>query len=228
MDITIDYLERKFDEFNNQIFKGELPKIPLKISDVKGFIGLCSYKTKFGDDRNTLVPYDFSISINSRLDLPENEIEDTIIHEMIHYYVGYKQLEDASAHGPLFKTMMNLINEQFGRHITISHKCTDDEEEQSIDTSRRWHIIACVEQADGKFGVKVLPRIIEKIIAFNNKVMASGKVSKIELFMTDEPYFNRFPTSAAAYVTFVDKEEISKYLTDARHLTIEGNEIIEW
>ena len=137
MDITIEYLERKFDEFNNQIFKGELPKIPLKVTDVKGFIGLCSYKRKFGDDNNTLVPYDFSISINSRLDLPENEIEDTIIHEMIHYYVGYKQLEDASSHGPVFKTMMNLINEKFGRHITISHKCDAEEAEQSSRDHRR-------------------------------------------------------------------------------------------
>ena len=52
--------------------------------------------------------------------------------------------------------------------------------------------------------------------------------TKIDLFMTDEPYFNRFPTSSAAYVIFVDKDEIYSHLSNARHMIIDGNEIVEW
>ena len=44
---------------------------------------------------------------NTRVDLPEREVEDTIIYEMIHYHIGYNWLEDASAHGPLFLSIMN-------------------------------------------------------------------------------------------------------------------------
>ena len=51
--------------------------------------------------------YDFKLRINKRIDLPEQEIEDIIIHEMIHYHIAYNGIKDTSTHGRVF---MNKIS----------------------------------------------------------------------------------------------------------------------
>ena len=123
MKATIPYVEKKFEEFNQLIFDGKLPKLPIELSDAKSFLGLCVYKK-----RRTLlgkvVCYDFKLRINTRIDLDEAEVEDIIIHEMIHYYIGYNGIVDSSAHGRVFRQLMMEINERYGRHIRVSHKPT--------------------------------------------------------------------------------------------------------
>ena len=120
MKATVPYIEKKFEEFNRQMFGGKLSKIPVELSDAKTFLGQCVFKKRRKPIGKTEL-YDFRLRINTRVDLPEREIEDTIIHEMIHYYIGYNKLEDASAHGPLFLSIMNEINRKFGRNLTVSH-----------------------------------------------------------------------------------------------------------
>ena len=77
------YIEKKFEEFNRQMFAGKLPPIPIELSDAKTFLGQCVFKirrTLFGKSEK----YECRLRINTRIDLPEQDIEDTIIHEMIH------------------------------------------------------------------------------------------------------------------------------------------------
>ena len=116
---TISYVERKFAEFNRQMFAGQLPKLPIELSDAKTFLGKCVYRKRVKPNGKT-ENYDFRLRINTRIDLPEHEVEDTIIHEMIHYFIGWKQLEDTSSHGTIFRHIMNSINEKYGRHIRPS------------------------------------------------------------------------------------------------------------
>ena len=109
---TLQYVQDKFREYNQQYFNGKLPELPIELSDAKGFIGVCRYKKRELEDGNVEL-YDFRLSINTRIDLPEEEIEDTIIHEMIHYFIGINRLEDSSSHGPMFQHLMNSINEKY-------------------------------------------------------------------------------------------------------------------
>ena len=55
-------------------------------------------------------------------DLPEELVEDTILHEMIHYYIAFNHWSDTSTHGQLFRREMKRINEKGGRHISISYR----------------------------------------------------------------------------------------------------------
>lgn len=64
------------------------------------------------------------LRINTRFDLPEDLLQDTILHEMIHYYIAVNHLRDTSTHGQLFRREMKRINEQGNRHITISYRLT--------------------------------------------------------------------------------------------------------
>ena len=208
MKATILYIEQKFEEFNQQMFAGQLPKLPIELSDAKTFLGVCAFKTRKGKDGKKIC-YDFKLRINTRIDLPEEEIEDTIIHEMIHYFIGYNQLEDASAHGPMFLHMMNTINEKYGKHLSVSHKGTQEQNEQAVDTKQHWPVVAVVKFKDGRYGIQVLPRVQQRIVNYYNKVGNSNEVEKIELYMSNNIYFNRFPNSAALNVQYVDVEEIN-------------------
>jgi predicted SprT family Zn-dependent metalloprotease len=217
MKATIPYVEKKFEEFNQLMFDGKLPKLPIELSDAKTFLGLCVYKK-----RRTILGrtecHDFKLRISTRIDLVEAEVEDIIIHEMIHYYIGYNNLKDSSAHGRVFRHIMNTINEKFGRHIKISHKLTKEEKEQLYDTKRRWRVVAYVTFNDGRTGIKVLPRIMPRIANYYNAVSRESSVESIELYMTNNPYFNRYPSSSAFRVHYIDKAEADKHLQGAEKM----------
>ena len=217
MKATIPYIEQKFEEFNQQMFAGQLPKLPIELSDAKTFLGVCAFKTRKGKDGKEIC-YDFKLRINTRIDLPETEIEDTIIHEMIHYFIGYNQLEDASAHGPMFLHMMNSINAKYGRHLSVSYKVTKEQREQAIDAKQHWRVVAVVKFKDGRYGIKVLPRIQQRIVNYYTKVGSSKDVERVDLYMSNNVYFNRFPNSSVLNAHYVDIEEINKNIKGAEPL----------
>ena len=224
MKATVAYIEKKFEEFNRQMFGGKLPKIPVELSDAKTFLGQCVYKKRkklFGKTEL----YDFRLRINTRIDLPERELEDTIIHEMIHYYIGYNKLEDASAHGPLFLSIMNEINRQFGRNLSVSHKSTKEQREQLQDKRSRYHVIAVVTFHDGRTGIKVLPRVVRSILHYYNNVLANSQIAAIQLYMSNNVFFNRYPNSSALKVHFLEADEISTQLEGAERMACDGKTI---
>jgi predicted SprT family Zn-dependent metalloprotease len=225
MKATKRYVEQKFEEFNRLCFNGQLPKLPIELSDAKTFLGVCVYKKRKTAD-GKVEPYDFRLRINTRIDLPEEIVEDTIIHEMIHYFIGVNKLEDVSSHGPVFRHIMNSINERYGRHIKVSHKSTEEQTEQSYDTKQHWHVVAVVSFKNGKTGLKVLPRVLPRIINYNEKIGNSPQVEDIKFFMSDDIYFNRFPNSSALNARYVDKDEVMGHLGKAEKLRVEGDKVI--
>ena len=219
MRATQAYIEEKFDEFNRQMFGGSLPRIPVELSDAKTYLGLCvctKCRKPFGKTELS----DFRLRINKRVDLPERELEDIIIHEMIHYYIGFNKLDDASAHGPLFRRIMNTINRKYGRHIAVSHKPTAEQREQLQDKRRRMHVVAVVAFTDGRKGIKVLPRVSTSIHYYYNNVKANKQVATIQLYLSSNIFFNQFPNSKALKVHFLSADEIDRHLAGAQKLNI--------
>lgn len=153
-------------------------------------------------------------------------MEDTIIHEMIHYYIGVNQLEDTSAHGQVFQQIMNAINQKYGRHLTISHKGTKEQNKQAVDTRQHHHVIAVVEFYDGRMGIKVLPRVLPSILKYYNGVSSAKEVSLVRLYMSKDVFFNKFPNSSALNVHFLESEEIMSHLVDAEKMECDGKRIV--
>lgn len=223
---TIPFIKRKFDEYNRLMFGGKLPDIPIKLSNAKSFLGVCSYKKKRVGITGKTVNYDFALRINTRIDLPQNVVEDTIIHEMIHYYIAYNQIKDTSAHGELFRSMMQDINRKFGRNVSVSHKSTEKQKQQAREGRKSWHVVAVVSFADGRTGVKVLPRIVPRITNYYNKILALKEISGIRLYMSDDTFFNRFPNSSALNVCVCDAALIEEHVKNAERLVCMGDSII--
>lgn len=221
---TIPYLQQKIDEYNKQMFGGKLPPVPVLLVDVKTFLGVCTYK-KRTDLSGNEEKYDFCLKFSTRIDLSEQELEDTIIHELIHYYIGVTQQQDGSSHGPLFRSIMESINQMFDRHLTISHKNTQRQSEQAIDKTRRYHIVAVVRFVDGRFGIKILPRVLPSVLKFHNAYNKDSLISGVELYMTNNPYFNQFPNSAALKVHIVNELEVMDNLKGSENIICDGKTV---
>ena len=216
---TIPYIEAKFDEFNKLIFGGELPRIPIVLGSATRVVGAfsCKVRRNFWGKKEY---FDLKLRFSKKFDLPENELEDVIIHEMIHYYIHFKNLKDKSAHGPLFKNLMNQINKTFGRKISIRHKGAVKTNEQITDEKPRYRVVAVVTMKDGKTGIKVLPRIKEKVRHYYNAVSTSPTVSKIELYITINPFFGQYPCSSALRIHYIDYSTLQTQLQGSTRLSL--------
>lgn len=208
---TIEYVQQKFREFNVTMFDGRLPEPPISITNAKTYLGVCAFR-KHRNWHGRLEYSDFKIRISRRFDLPQEEIDDTIIHEMIHYYIGLFSPADMPGHSALFRRMMADINTRYGRHISVSHRLSKEQQEQAIDHRPKKHIVARVVLKDGRTGIKVIPCMERHVRRYRRGMMASGKVSSIEFFQTTDPFFNRFPSSSAFTVYFPDPATLSAHL----------------
>ena len=211
MKADVAYVQEKFREFNVRMFDGKLPEPPIAITNAKTYFGVCAFR-KHCKWNGKLEYSDFRIRISRRFDLPQDEVDDTIIHEMIHYYIGLFSPADMPGHSPMFRRMMADINERFGRNIRVSHRLSPEQQEQAIDHRPKKHVVAKVVLTDGRTGIKVIPCMERHIRRYRRGMMASGKVTSIEFFQTTDPFFNRFPSSSAFTVYFLEPDVIASQL----------------
>ena len=170
---------------------------------------------------------DHQIRFSNAFDLTPDELDDTLIHEMIHYFLSIHHLQDRSPHGPLFKAMMNSINENHGRKISISRRVTGSEMNEARATQKKWHIIAILHFKTGELGVKVLPRVIPKIIDYYNGITTASNISRVDLYLHNDAFFNRFPTSTGRRCHAITESEASLHLRGAHILRVKGNKLIQ-
>lgn len=214
---TIPFLEKRFETFNRDCFGDSLLPLPIKLSRATRSLGACTYKKQRRPFGKTVFS-DFCIRISTRFDLPENELEDILLHEMIHYEILSKQMHDTSSHGRLFRSRMNEINERFGRNITVSHRMTP--QTTPAEARPSWRIVARVRMNDGRSGIKVLPCIARRLKTYRRGLLLSGEVAAVDFFWTDDPYFSRFPKSSALNVFFPGDPDIENHFTTARPIDL--------
>lgn len=223
---SVSFVEKKFRQFNTLMFGGRLPEIPVLLSDASRFVGKCEAKFRRNPD-GVVEYYDFRLRMNTRLDMSERDLEDVIIHEMIHLFIMWNGLHDSSPHGKIFKALMESVNKTFGRNLTISLKPTAEQSRQLAGDKRVWHVIAVVIYRNGSVGIKVLPRVVPKIIRYHDDVSYMPDIRKVELYMHDNPWFNRYPVSSALKVYMVNESELRDKLSGASLLKIvDGRKIV--
>ena len=217
---TQEYIEHRFREFNEQYFGGQLPMVPVRLTSARTYLGLLGFKrrrTLLGGTLN----YDFVLRISIRIDLPEREVEDTLLHEMIHLYIASKQLKDTSPHGRLFRRLMADINRRYDRHIAISHSRTAAEQAQ--DAQRRLHLL-CVSTFDsGERGITIAAK--SRVFLLWDMMPAFPHVVETRWYATYDPYFNRYPRTLAPKVYRINPDDLIAHLKDARPILREGSRL---
>ena len=163
---TTEDLQQQFDALNKQCFGGQLPKVRIQLSKARTYLGQLGYKRR----RKLLGGweyYDYVIRISIRLEHTEDEITDTLLHEMIHLYISVNHLKDTSTHGVLFRKIMNELNTRYGRHITVSHHRTKEELEQDQEgAAQAWDELekSVVSKIADDVKVRIQGRRVEMII----------------------------------------------------------------
>ena len=220
MKATKEYIQKKFDEYNRLCFDGKLEPLPIQLSRARTFLGQVAYmrKRKWNGSWHY---YNFVFKISVLLDLPEQEVEDTILHEMIHYYILSNQIQDTSAHGVVFRQMMQDINQRFHRNLTITHRRSKEELEQ--DQQVRQHLICVVRFKNGQTGITIAAKT--RLYRLWNALPKVPEVESCRWYVSTDSYFNRFPRALSLKVYKVPQEELKLHLQDALSLVKTGNVI---
>lgn len=123
MIISTQQFNEFFDKINQLYFENKLPRIKYKIANSKCYFGRFVAKNA----------NDYYISISSVLLNTIKDFENTLAHEMIHYYIWYFKIKDSSSHGYVFQDFMRKIN-SYGLHkITISSKSQRPENKEGFE-----------------------------------------------------------------------------------------------
>lgn len=217
---TVIFLHEKYDRFNDLCFGGKLPKVELKLSRARNSAGNLRYRITHGllGGRRYHSPV---ISVSTFYDRPESEVEDILIHEMIHLYILVNKLKDTSTHGVIFRKMMDQINTRHHRHITVSLKRS--EEQQLQDMRHRIHSVCLSHLTNGGMGITISARTA--IYELWGQIEAHPMVEKCEWYVTDNPYFNRFPHSRTLKIYKCNPEEVYRHLTDCLRLRMTDGRI---
>lgn len=218
---TKEDIVRMFNVFNSQIFNNQLKPLPIHIGNTKSSLGSIRFKRHkklFGKEEF----YDFTLHISIRFDLPQSEIEDVVIHEMIHYYILSRQIRDTSPHGKIFKQMMNAINAKYNRHITISKRTT--KRNPPIDKQIKIHYICVATLNDGRIGLLVSART--RIFEMWRNISHLFPISKITWYISKDSYFNQFPKSIKPRLFIVDNSILTEHLQSAAELINDGQRIM--
>jgi len=210
---TIESVSDNFNKFNSLIFNGELPPIPIKLVKAKSFLGKIEFKTKRMLGK-TVRCDNFLLKISVSFDLPEIVLEDVIIHEMIHYYIAVNKIKDSRPHGEKFRLLMNGINAKYGRNISVRHKGL-----QAINQSvvRKEYVLCVSTMADGHKGITVCAKT--RISEIYRNFRRSGIVSSMQWYVSDDPYFSRFPQSRSSRIYKISQTDLREHLKNAYEIT---------
>jgi hypothetical protein len=208
-------LTTKFNKYNDLIFSSKLPIPRLKWSRGKTRLGQMACKRKRSWGRTTF--YDYTISVSRYYNLTEEQIDDVLIHEMIHYFIAYTGLKDTSAHGVIFRGMMDKINRTFNRHITISVRTRNLHLQSRTTQQAKDYLILALETKDGKYFLSsVNPSAAGKLAI---SLARAREIAHYAWYQSQDEYFRSMPrvrslrgrqVSAEVYETMIEKMKLQR------------------
>lgn len=216
---TLEYLKDKFEYYNRLCFDGSLPMPSIKLNMRYSEMGVTKYREMISADG--VKHYgDFSIEISVRRDLPEEEYIDTLVHEMIHYYIAYNHIVDDSTHGQVFCQKMKYITDTFGIKISIAF---DADDEYLVNTVSRIRYVCVAEFDDGRMGLSVVAK--NKIFALWKQMPQIEGVRSVWWYVTNRAIFDKYPVMVSPALIITDADKIHHYLTGAYLLENDGKVI---
>lgn len=217
---TLTYIIEKFDYYNQLCFDGKLERPTIILNTRYQQLGVT--KRKLIKDEGGAVKWsDPWIEISVRQDLPEYEYIDTIVHEMIHYYIISNDIKDDSEHGTIFCQIMKRISQKYGVRLTITY---DPSEDEQIKTKNRNRFVCVAQTTDGQTCFAVVAK--NKLFQFWDIIPQMDGISEVHWFVSDRRIFANFPVAVSPSLIYIDTGKMYHYLSGARELEKDG-EIIK-
>jgi hypothetical protein len=184
MQITTIWMQEWFSYFNNRYFDGKLPMPRLKVGHSRTQLGSFSYRKKRMLGR--VKEFNQTITLSNFYDLSELECKSVLLHEMIHYVIYYTRLKDTSAHGVVFRGMMERLNRD-GWEIRVSHRHVPLVRKKALTSQEMVNLVMAVTLNDGSHIVaSVNPHYSRSI---QRSLSMSPEVRTVEWFVSTDPYF---------------------------------------
>ena len=205
MELTAQYLREHFWVLNNDYFDNELPEPQFAVTNARTQMGQFSCKRVrkgfFGKYANT----SYKIKVSEYYEQTAEEIDDTLLHEMIHFLIAFRQLRDTSAHGQLFRKEMNRLN-RMGRHITISARTT-----QYVTTpknQRKQHLVLALEGRDCSRYLSVVHPSYRKYV--ERQLPLAPQIAAHYWFVSNDSIFDSFSQVRSLRARKITKEVYDK------------------
>ena len=194
MIVTIDWMEEWFKRFDQEYFGGKLPLPELSLTRAKTRLGQLAFKRASRWGRTKL--YDFKLSMSTYYDMTEQQAKSVLLHEMIHYIIGYTGLKDTSPHGVVFRGMMDNLNRKYGWDIRVmtstkGWKVSEQVAEKKKAKGPQTYLMLAIELKDGKFYLsRVNPGFARRI---ENQLPMVRELRSHRWYTTQESYFEDYP-----------------------------------
>lgn len=213
---TVEYLQKQFTFLNNQCFEGKLKPVPIVLSNASTFLGRLCFVRKRVLGRVRLS--DFIIRISVRYDMEESVIIDTLLHEMIHYYIASFNIKDTSSHGEVFQKIMNALNARFGYHLSVTHKVVDGtamaeqktKEREMKRTAYKRHFIGVAQLHDGN--TYVLQAASTRVRMLDRLLRQYYPIKSLQWYGSISPFWNKYPNCITPKLYAIDKADLEKEL----------------
>ena len=194
MIVTIDWMEEWFKRFDQEYFGGKLPLPELALTRAKTRLGQLAFKRASRWGRTKL--YDFKLSMSTYYDMTEQQAKSVLLHEMIHYIIGYTGLKDTSPHGVVFRGMMDNLNRKYGWDIRVmtstkGWKVSERVAEKKKAKGPQTYLMLAIELKDGKFYLsRVNPGFARRI---EKQLPMVRELRSHRWYTTQESYFEDYP-----------------------------------
>ena len=210
-------MEEWFKRFDQEYFGGKLPLPELGLTRAKTRLGQLAFKRSSRWGRTKL--YDFKLFMSTYYDMTDKQAKSVLLHEMIHYIIGYTGLKDTAPHGVVFRGMMDNLNRKHGWDIRVMTSTKGWKVSETVVAGKKAagpqiFLILAVELKDGKhFLSRVSPRFARSL---ERQLLTAKEVSSYGWYTTQESYFEDFPqvrSLRGRRITKGDFEKLRNVLT---------------
>jgi hypothetical protein len=162
MELTVKLLREWFHQFNAAYFENVLPEPKLLVSKSRTQLGQFSCRRVRKGLFSGYQTVGFTIKVSEFYDIPERECQQTLLHEMIHYYIAFTGAKDTSPHGRLFRELMMRLNAVGAWHITVSSRTGQYQVRQQAAEAQ--YLLMLLTTKDGKHYISVVNPSFRKFI----------------------------------------------------------------
>ncbi len=189
MELTAKILREWFVQFNAEYFDDQLPLPQLVVSNARTQLGLFRCRRVRKGPFSGYVLADFTIKVSEFYQLEEREYQQTLLHEMIHYYIAYTGARDSSPHGQLFHQHAKRINRQGGWNITVSERRRQlAVREKNV---RRQSLLFLIRTSDNRFFVSVVNPNYRNFLA--RQAQRSPEIAEYSFVVSNESQYSSWP-----------------------------------
>lgn len=204
-------MEEWFRRFDHDYFGGKLPVPELGLTRAKTCLGQLAYKRATRWGRTKL--YDFKLSMSTYYDMTDRQAKSVLLHEMIHYIIGFTGLKDTAPHGIVFRGMMDNLNRKYGWDIRVmtstkGWKVSERVEERQKAKGPQTYLMLAIEMQDGKHYLsRVNPSFACRI---ESKLSLVRELRSHRWYTTQEPYFEDYPQVRSLRGRRISKSDFEK------------------